>query len=251
MSHEKFSDEFLNAFVDGELAPEEKSRVLLDMSQDEALNRRVCELKTLHDLVRTGYQNPPQSGSTPRATGDTRYRANIAAAVTLAFGILLGWLLREPVGLRTAAGPAPSQAPAPDTRTAGAAGRAAPGDAAPARVLIHINDNNAVHLAQALDEVEALLAYYRAHRQNAVVEVVVNGAGLDLVRADVSAFPDRVEALLKEHRNLTIAACQNTIERLAREAGIAAQLLPGVTVIDSGVAQIMRRQQQGWAYIQV
>ena len=44
---------------------------------------------------------------------------------------------------------------------------------------------------------------------------------------------------------------QNTIDRLKREHGITARLLPDVIVIDSGVAQIMRRQQQGWAYIRV
>jgi 3alpha(or 20beta)-hydroxysteroid dehydrogenase len=32
---------------------------------------------------------------------------------------------------------------------------------------------------------------------------------------------------------------------------LEARLLPGVTVIDSGVAQLMRLQQQGWAYIRV
>jgi intracellular sulfur oxidation DsrE/DsrF family protein len=46
-------------------------------------------------------------------------------------------------------------------------------------------------------------------------------------------------------------ACQNTIDRLKREQGVIAQLLPEAVVIDSAVAQIMRRQQQGWAYIQV
>jgi hypothetical protein len=46
-------------------------------------------------------------------------------------------------------------------------------------------------------------------------------------------------------------ACQNTIDRLKSERGISAKLLPEAVVIDSAVAQIMRRQQQGWAYIQV
>jgi intracellular sulfur oxidation DsrE/DsrF family protein len=46
-------------------------------------------------------------------------------------------------------------------------------------------------------------------------------------------------------------ACKNSIDRLRRDKGIVAKLLPGVVVIDSGVAQLMRRQNQGWAYIQV
>ena len=55
----------------------------------------------------------------------------------------------------------------------------------------------------------------------------------------------------QKYPNLVFVACQNTIDRLNKEHGIRAQLIEGVMVIDSGVAQIMRRQQQGWAYIQV
>jgi intracellular sulfur oxidation DsrE/DsrF family protein len=83
------------------------------------------------------------------------------------------------------------------------------------------------------------------------VEVVINGEGLNLVRTDVTAFADRIARMQKQYGNLVFAACQNTMERLKREQGIDARLLPGVTVIDSGVAQLMRRQQQGWAYIRV
>jgi len=55
----------------------------------------------------------------------------------------------------------------------------------------------------------------------------------------------------KEYHGLTFVACQNTIDRYQQELGLTAKLLPGVITIDSGVAQIMRRQHQGWAYLQV
>ena len=55
----------------------------------------------------------------------------------------------------------------------------------------------------------------------------------------------------KEYHDLTFVACQNTIYRYQKELGLTAKLLPGVVIIDSGVAQIMRRQLQGWAYLQV
>jgi intracellular sulfur oxidation DsrE/DsrF family protein len=119
------------------------------------------------------------------------------------------------------------------------------------KVLIHVSSVRAARSAETLDEIENLVRYYRAQSQSARVEVVMNGEGLGLVRADVTRFAERIRRMQQEYDNLTFAACQNTIVRLKREQGIAAQLLPGVTVIDSGVAQIMRRQQQGWAYIQV
>jgi len=119
------------------------------------------------------------------------------------------------------------------------------------KVLFHVSHAGMVYQKDALDEIEGLLKFYRTSGQRARIEVVINSDGLSLVRGDTTAFAKRINRLQKEYDNLTFAACQNTIDRLKREKGITAQLLPGVVVIDSGMAQIMRRQQQGWAYIEV
>jgi hypothetical protein len=64
----QFSDEFLNAFVDDEITFEEKSVVYACLSRDEAFNRRVCELRKLHDLIQLAYKHlsPPSPARPPR-----------------------------------------------------------------------------------------------------------------------------------------------------------------------------------------
>jgi intracellular sulfur oxidation DsrE/DsrF family protein len=270
MSTEKYSDEFLNAFVDGELAPDEKSRAFLEISRDEALNHRVCELRKLRDLVQHAYAHPPlPPGGLARAGTVSRVRLHIAAGVALAVGIMLGWSLHQPPEHAPASGTTLLTASAPDSSPANAPAEA-DGKAAdvvisstrysrgeqpaaagePPKVLIHLNDGVVEHQRQALNDVEELLKHYRARRQPARVEIVINGQGLNLVRADVTPFAERIDRMQKEYDNLSFVACQNTIDRLKRDQGITARLLPGVVVIDSGVAQLMRRQHQGWAYIQ-
>jgi len=293
---QEFSDEFLSAFVDNQLAPEEKDRVYLRVSQDEALSRRVCELRKLQDAVRLSYQTLPAPPARPRPAGDAnRLGLGLAAGVALAIGVAVGWALHEPAPRPVAEQPAApfltrpaaepdtpvvfaaaavpdaalpppsleSKAPAavaPRRTERSAAVPAAeavpvastpPADTAQTKVLIQVNSAGAIRHRQALDEIENLLRYYRDSGVNARLEVVINGDGLGLVRADASPHAERIERMLKQYENLTIAACFNTIERLKREHGVTTRLLPGVIVIDSGVAQIMRRQQQGWAYIQV
>jgi len=294
MSQEqKFSDEFLNAFVDDQLTPEEKGRAYASINSDEALNRQVCELRTMRDLVQLAYKDlPAPAVASPRGRRGLRLRANLAAGFIFAFGVALGWVLHQsataPINEARVVVPSdPVSAPAapetppmkvahiekvpPATKATRSITTPQPREMAqtPAvptalsinndmpitgeqiKVLIHVNSNDTAHLKQALIEIEDLLRHYRVSSQRAQVEVVINGDGLALVRADVSPFADRIRALQAAYDNLTFAACQNTIERLKRDKGITARLLPGVIVIDSGVAQIMRRQQQGWAYIQV
>lgn len=264
--NQKFSDEFLNAFVDDQLATEEKGRAYLKISQDETLNRQVCELRKMHELVQLAYRQPPEPPQ--RQTGE-RKRRRIGAHSGIAATLVLGLIVGTQIDLHRSA-QTPSQRNTAPASTAQSA-QATPVSGAIAtpltakrlsndgtaygaltnKVLIHIANDDSIQVGQALDEIESLLQYYRSSGQNARVEVVINGKGLELVRVDTSAFAARVHKLQREFDNLTFAACQNSIDRLKREQGILVRLLPGVVVIDSGMAELMRRQNLGWAYLQV
>lgn len=263
---QKFSDEFLNAFVDDQLAADEKGRAYLQISQDENLNRQVCELRKMHELVQLAYRDLPMPPERSIERKRRRLSMRTGIAATLVLGLILGTQIEMPTSTSVASKPtsattalakrvaAPTPVSASRTTALGAKplsnDRTVYGTLAN-KVLIHIADDDTIQVGQALDEIESLLKYYRASGQNARVEVVINGRGLELVRADTSIFAERIHKLQREFDNLTFAACQNSIDRLKREQGILVRLLPGVVVIDSGMAELMRRQNQGWTYIQV
>lgn len=62
----EFSEEMLNAFVDGQLALEERIRIYGRLQRDEALSRRICELYTVRELVQLAYEMPPKRGKQRR-----------------------------------------------------------------------------------------------------------------------------------------------------------------------------------------
>lgn len=229
----KFSEEFISAFVDDELTPEEKAQAYIQLGNDEALNRQVCELRKVRDLVALAYRDVPAPvrGLTAIAAG-RRCSTALAAGLALVIGAVGGWLLHP-------------SSQAPDNTVVAQVVEE------PAKVLFHVSDGNEEHLKSVLDEVENLMKFYRQTQQKARVEVITNGGGLSLLMAGISPYADRIQRMQKEYSDLTFVACQNTIDRIQQELGLQAKLLPGVVVIDSGVAQLMRRQHQGWAYIQV
>lgn len=305
----RFSDEFLNSFVDNQLTPEEKSQAYSEIAQDETVNRQVCELRKLHDLVQLAYRDVPPPPSAGRSSGTRRrgwLRFGVAASILLAVGATLGLRIdiSRPVTSAAVAQLAPDRpmttvSQQPDTRNRPARPRAAtvaarttamspapaattamsaavavpatkpadPEEAAlssyqvPApsvladrttnRVLVHVTNNDPKRLLQALQDIEGLMHYYQDSRRRARVEVVANGPGLDLLRSDTSKFSEQIARLQKQYGNLKFAACQNTIDHVREEQGIKVPLLPGVIVIDSGMAEIMRRQTEGWTYLQV
>ena len=260
----RFSDEFLNAFVDDQLAPEEKGRAYASINSDEGLNRQVCELRKMRDLVQLAYKEPPTATTLGlRDRRGAQLRASVAAGLILSVGVALGWLLHQPpsapvnIPQASAPGGVVSLAVAPvQTAAAVNPARPVPAKAATAaaaneiKILFHLSSDHPDRVQGVLDEAEGVLNYYRSKGQIARVQIIVNGDGLNLLRTDKSPDPQRVSAMQKTYDNLSFAACQNTMDRLKREQGITAQLLPGAIVVDSGVAQIILRQQQGWIYIQ-
>ena len=231
---QKFSDEFINAFVEDQLTPEEKAQVYARLSGDEPLSRRICELRKIRDLVQLAYKEPPlpSRGMATLSTG-RKIGLGVAAGAMLIIGGVTGWFLHQPSANQVAS-----------------VAQQAPGEDTPAKVLFHVSDGNTEHLKSVLDDVEDLMKHYRRSHQKSRVEVITNGEGLGLLLAGISPYAERIRKMQKEYHDLTFVACQNTIERYQQELGLTAKLLPGVVVIDSGVAQIMRRQHQGWAYIQ-
>jgi intracellular sulfur oxidation DsrE/DsrF family protein len=232
---QKFSDEFLSAFVDDQLTPEEKAQVYARLSGNEALNWQICELRKVRDMVQLAYKEPPLPAKGMATFASARkFGLGVAAGLMLLIGGITGWILHEPLA---------NQNSSVAQTTTGADTQA--------KVLFHVSDGQAEHLKTVLDDVEDLMKYYRRSHQEARVEVITNGEVLSLLLAGISPFAERIQKMQKEYHGLTFVACQNTIDRYQEQLGFTAKLLPGVVVIDSGVAQIMRRQHQGWAYIQV
>lgn len=242
------SDEHLNAFVDGQLDADEKSRILSAINADDGLSRRACELRRLRELVQHAYETPP---STPRRqplrAAGYGWRQAVAAALLLAIGGTAGWFshgqqhqppnlramyLDEEKAFQTAE---LDQAPVQGER----------------KILLHLSSAEPAKLEQALDTAEQLLASYRELHQPVEIEVVANAGGLELLRADVSPFAERVSDLQRKYDNLTFLACQTAMNRLRREQHVTPDLLPEALVTPNALEEILNRLQQGWVYISV
>ena len=76
------------------------------------------------------------------------------------------------------------------------------------------------------------------------VEVVFFGPGINMLRKTNTNFAEGLTRLA--NRGVTLAACQNSM----RDRGIKTEdLFSFVSQVDSGVAELTRKQEAGWAYI--
>jgi len=79
--------------------------------------------------------------------------------------------------------------------------------------------------------------------KNVEIEIVAYGPGLGMLKADSVAGNRVAEALAA---GVSVVACENTMknQKITRD-----DMLPKIGYVEAGVVQLMKRQQQGWAYI--
>lgn len=236
------SDEFLNAFIDDQLEPAEKSRAFELIEQDEGLKARVCELRGLKARVQHAYLNPPQPSRTATNNwlGGALSRQVLAASLFLAIGSISGWFAHNWAGYGS---------DREVMRLLQAVQRNDIG-ADPHKLVIHVGNSNPVRLSTALNEAESLLASARRTNRPMQVEIVANGGGLDLLRADVSPYAHRIGLMREKYPNLDLTACGQTLRNL-RARGVDVRLLPDTGVATSALDEIALRLKQGWGYIKV
>lgn len=235
-----WSDEELNAFVDGELAPADRAELAAQCERDAALRERVTQLQHLRELVHAAYADvvPPRRSAPRRAAGAVRRPAAVAlaAGVLFAAGLGLGWLARDTVTPPAHSGQAVAAMPAVEVERG--------------RIVLHVSADARGQGLAALEHAEGLLLAARDSGRPVTIEIVANGAGLDLLRVAASPHTERIEALRRAHPALTLVACGQTVQKL-RESGADTRLLPGAVVASSALDRIVLRMQQGWAYVRL
>jgi uncharacterized protein len=112
------------------------------------------------------------------------------------------------------------------------------------RVVFHVNVADEERWQEALTNVENVQKAFGADHVD--IEVVAHGAGIGLVERKNAALRDRIATI--EKTGPVFAACTNTLKK---KNLTAADLTAGVKIVDSGVAELIRRQEAGWTYIKL
>lgn len=119
---------------------------------------------------------------------------------------------------------------------------AAPATADKHRVVFQVTSAGDEQWDAVLGNVEHLREAFGP--KNTEVAVVAHGKGLGMLIAANNQHAPRMKKLADG--GVAFVACENTMrkKKVTRD-----QLLPFATTVDSGVAEVVRKQEQGWAYI--
>jgi intracellular sulfur oxidation DsrE/DsrF family protein len=110
------------------------------------------------------------------------------------------------------------------------------------RVVFELNAPPPSGWDQIFNNVNNILTVFAA--DGAQVEVVFFGQGLSMLLKTNSAYAQRLKDA--DGKGVILAACQNSM----RARGVKTEdLFPFASQVDSGVAELVRKQEAGWSYI--
>jgi intracellular sulfur oxidation DsrE/DsrF family protein len=124
----------------------------------------------------------------------------------------------------------------------------------PHRMVLHICNGDAGMMSVALHNIVAAADYYAAQGETVAIELVANGPGYAMMRADISPVKAQIADVHAKLPFVVFSACQNSRKAAAKAEGKAPQDIPEVpeaTDVPAGVVRLSELQEQGWSYIRV
>lgn len=120
------------------------------------------------------------------------------------------------------------------------------------RVVIQVDANNPAIMNLALNNAQNIIDYYNHKNEDVKVEIVADGPGLNMLRADTS--PVHVQERIRDLSENSLpavrfSACGHTREVMEKAEGKPIPIVKDATMVPSGVVRVMELQEQGWDYL--
>ena len=116
------------------------------------------------------------------------------------------------------------------------------------RIAIHLSDNSEQRMNLVLNNARNMAAYYYDKGEEFEMKIVAYGPGLHAYREDTSPVKERIQSFMDSYPELTFAACGNTLNNMRKKNADVA-LIEGVEMVQAGVVELVKLQEEGWSYI--
>ncbi|WP_426435755.1 hypothetical protein [Bradyrhizobium genosp. P] len=116
-------------------------------------------------------------------------------------------------------------------------------------VVILISNNEPYAMGHAISYSANLAKYFAGRGAKLQIEVVANGKGIDVFRADKTALAGPLAVLRQSLPNLTYSMCASSKAIAEANEHVVIPLIDGAVLVPFGIGRVVDLQLKGWAYI--
>lgn len=243
----KYSDEHINAYIDGELDTDDRAHLLFDEQHDVALSQRINEARILKEKIQLAYADLSSTNIASKSVKHPslfRNNKSLVASIailltTVAFALITVTDNNEIVVAKQLIKNTPRLLPGEIAKTIGTH----------KKIVINISQYQADKFGVTLENIDKLL---QEHQNDSAfkIELVAHKAGLKALDTKTSRHVEQITLLKNRFDNLDIVACAKSMADLAT-AGDPIKLMKSILTTPSAAEQIARRTSQGWMYLKL
>jgi intracellular sulfur oxidation DsrE/DsrF family protein len=122
------------------------------------------------------------------------------------------------------------------------------------KIVFHVGSADPARMHVALNNIAAAVNEYAKRGQTVAIELVANGPGYTMLRADTSPVKAALAETKKKYPFVVFSACQNSRIGIAAAEHKAPEDIPEVpeaTDVQAGVVRLTELQEQNYSYIRV
>jgi intracellular sulfur oxidation DsrE/DsrF family protein len=122
------------------------------------------------------------------------------------------------------------------------------------KITFHVGGGDPVMMTVALHNITNAVEFYAAKKETVAIELVANGPGYTMLRADTSPVKAEIAEVHARFPFVVFSACQMSRKAIAKAEGKAVHDIPQVpeaTDTPAGIVRLSELQEQGWSYIRV
>ena len=90
---------------------------------------------------------------------------------------------------------------------------------------------------------------YARKNEKVQIEVVANGPGIKLFRADTSPLQQVLAVLRQTIPNVVFSMCDSSRLIAEHKEGHPIALIPGARLVPFGIGRVVELQESGWSYV--
>lgn len=116
-------------------------------------------------------------------------------------------------------------------------------------VVILVDSNEPYVMGHAISYSANLSKHFADRGARLLIEVVANGKGIELFRADKTPLVEPLATLRQSLPNLTYSMCASSKAIAEAKEQISIPLILGANLVPFGIGRVVDLQLKGWAYI--
>ena len=118
------------------------------------------------------------------------------------------------------------------------------------KIVMQVDANDPAKFNLALNNVENVIDYYKAHGNPEVkIDVVAYGPGLNMYVKAKTPVATRIAAISLANPNVEFSACAVTLGKMEQKVGHKVALIEEATVVPGGVIKITQDEENGYMFL--